>query len=356
VPQSQTQASTQSEHDALRARVAAFVTEKAGGPAAVLEMKPLLGGACQDNVKVEIEVGRGPMSGRHRLVLRSDAPRSLPQTLNRADEFHVIRAALAAGVRTPDVRWPGSGLVREGAGSYFMDWKEGVALGAKVTRDPALEAARGLLPLELARELAKVHTVRPPSAAGEALPGFAEPAEGDAAGFALGWVRRTLEELEPAFGARPQAELALRQLRERKPAERELVLVHGDFRTGNFLVTEKGLSAVLDWEFAHWGSPYEDLSWVCVRDWRFGRLTLPVGGFARREPFVRAYEEASGRRVDAAVLRWWEAMGNLRWAIGCMLQANRWLLGAQRDLELLAIGRRAVEMEWETLRLLGGSP
>lgn len=139
---------------------------------------------------------------------------------------------------------------------------------------------------------------------------------------------------------------------ERAPTNEEIVLVHGDFRTGNFMVTPDGLSALLDWEFAHLGSPWEDVAWVSVRDWRFNRLDKPIGGFAAREPFYEAYAAASGRAIDLAQIYWWEIYGNVRWAVGSLFQGERYLSGQSRDLELIAIARRSVEMEYEALRLI----
>ncbi|GHH36644.1 phosphotransferase family protein [Streptomyces candidus] len=41
------------------------------------------------------------------------------------------------------------------------------------------------------------------------------------------------------------------------------VLVHGDFGPNNLLLTGDAsrVTAVLDWEWAHWGDPVEDLAW-----------------------------------------------------------------------------------------------
>ena len=131
---------------------------------------------------------------------------------------------------------------------------------------------------------------------------------------------------------------------------------HGDFRTGNFLVDEHGLVAVLDWEFAHWGAREEDLGWLCVRDWRFGAIDRAAGGLTTRREFVRAYEAAGGQAVEPAVLHWWEVYGNARWAAGCVFQGERFTRGGERDIELLAIGKRPAEMEWEALRLIRRGP
>ena len=100
----------------------------------------------------------------------------------------------------------------------------------------------------------------------------------------------------------------------------------------------------------------EDLGWICVRDWRFGRLNRPAGGVATRADFYAAYAEASGKDVDPADVHAWEVLGNLRWAGGAIYQGERVLEGHSTDLELLAIPRRAAEMEYEALRLIDVGP
>lgn len=48
-----------------------------------------------------------------------------------------------------------------------------------------------------------------------------------------------------------------------QPAEAGQVLIHGDFGPNNTLLdpTTFAVTALLDWEFAHFGSPIEDLAW-----------------------------------------------------------------------------------------------
>jgi aminoglycoside phosphotransferase (APT) family kinase protein len=121
------------------------------------------------------------------------------------------------------------------------------------------------------------------------------------------------------------------------------------------MVTPAGLSGVLDWEFAHFGAPEEDIAWLSMRNWRFGQRGLPVGGFARRADFHAAYEAASGRSVRVGDVHWWEVMGNVRWATGCVQQGERYLRG-EEDIELIAIPLHAFEMEFEALRLIERGP
>lgn len=315
-------------------------TALAAHGATLTSVKPLHGGACQENFKIELTLDGTPQT----MALRSDAKSSLPGSIQRKAEFSVIEAATKAGVKTPAARWLSLDLLRKGADAYFLDWVSGEAIGRRVVRNPELDGARAKLPGELAATLARLHTITPATTTLPLRLPRASPAE-DA-------LRDLVEMMDRMPGVYPAVEFALQWLSARIPKEREVVLVHGDFRTGNFMVTPDGLSAVLDWEFARWGSPYEDLGWISVRDWRFNRLDLPVGGFSKRAPFYAAYAQASGRSVDESAVLWWEIVGNLRWALGSVNQGERYLSGEQTDLELIAIARRNVEMEFEALRLI----
>jgi aminoglycoside phosphotransferase (APT) family kinase protein len=331
----------------LRTRIETHLSEAAGAPASVSTLERLAGGACQDNYVVVVAFA----SGERRLVLRSDAKTSLPGSIDRAKEYHVICAAVGGGVRTPAARWLARDLVRPKSSAYFLDWVEGEAIGRRVVGSPKLAGARERLPAECARELAKIHAITPAThpqlfAAG----GSGLPATGNAARDALTFLRGMLDALvEP----RPALELAFRWLRDNAPAQTGITLAHGDFRTGNLMVTPEGLSAVLDWEFAHWGTPAEDLAWMCVRDWRFGQLRLAAGGFAPRARLYEEYERASGRRVNPREVSYWEVMGNARWAAASLHQGERYMSGGDSDIELVGVARRAIEMEYEALRLIG---
>ena len=333
--------STLPDLPAITARVAAHVASAVPG-AEVSDVSALPGGACQDNFVVSAsEAGK-----QRRWALRSDARSSLLGSISRRIEAPVVNAAADAGVLTPPAQWLAEGLVREGAWAYFMPWVDGVAIGRKIVADPGLSRARGCLSNDLAVQLARIHSLTPRTSP-SLFDGAAPPA--DAGRRAIADIERYLGDLPDI---RPAITRLLGWLRENVPPAGEIVCNHGDFRTGNFMVTDAGLQGILDWEFAHWGARAEDIAWICVRDWRFGRLDRPVGGFGQRAPFLSAYEAAAGVAIDPAALLWWEVMGNVRWAVGAVQQSLRYLSGKERDIEHLAIGRRACEMEWEALRLV----
>lgn len=332
--------------DALVERLQQHLREAASPAVSVRSAHPLSGGACQDLFRVEID-GLGECT--QRFALRADASESLPGSVSRAVEWEVIRAAVAAGVPTPKARWFGTGLARPGSGAYFLDWVEGEALGGRVVRHPRLERARQALPLQLAEALAAVHSITPESHPGLPL----GPVPEDPEQTCVDGLRQSLAQLPEPL---PAVELALSWLDKHRPEDPTVTLNHGDFRTGNFMVGPHGLVAVLDWEFTRWSHPLDDVGWLCMRDWRFGRLDRPAGGVATRAQFYEAYATASGRTVAAATVHWWEVAANLRWATAAVYQGMRYMMGTSRDLELLAIPRRVAEMSWEALRLIEVGP
>ena len=275
-------------------------------------------------------------------MLRRDPPGHVIES-SRKLEFDLLRAAEAAGVPVPRVRWCGGDDPVLGASFFIMDFVEGETIGRKILRDPELAGARAVLPDHLAQAAARLHTIDA-APLGLRLPPGEGPGAAEIARYA-----EVLHGIAP--DPHPALELAIRWLGARLPAPRAATLVHGDYRIGNVIVGPEGLRAVLDWELAHAGDPMEDLGWLCVRSWRFGADTEPVGGLCARERLFAAYERASGVAVDPAVVRWWEIFGNFKWAVICIMQAQTFL-GGVKNVELAALGRRIVEMELELLDLM----
>jgi aminoglycoside phosphotransferase (APT) family kinase protein len=134
-----------------------------------------------------------------------------------------------------------------------------------------------------------------------------------------------------------------------RPPNPEITLVHQDFRTGNYLLDENGLTGILDWEFAGWGDPMSDLGWFCAECWRFSRPDLEAGGIASRRAFYGGYEAGSGRTINDEAVRFWELMAHIRWAVIALQQAHRHLSGTQRSLELALTGRLLPDLELRVL-------
>lgn len=313
-----------------------------GAPAAIEDLSRQSGGASRQTWSFDAVVN----GERHALILRRDPPaqgkteRERAVAIDRATEFRVLRAAHDAGVRAPEPLFeltPQDGLGE----AYVMRRVGGIAIARKLLRDAPYEAARGRIAGQLGEILARIHATDPAT-----LPPLMRREAADH----IAGLRRSLDAL-----AQPQPvfELALTWLDRRKPAPLDRpVLVHGDYRTGNYLVDETGVTTILDWELAHLGDPVEDLGWLCVKSWRFGATDKPAGGFGSREDLWAAYERAGGGTVDPVRAHWWEVFGTVHWGIICLNQAWKHLSGSIKSMEHASIGRRAVETEVDLLQLL----
>lgn len=118
--------------------------------------------------------------------------------------------------------------------------------------------------------------------------------------------------LEHELGPMPVTRSAVDLLRDRPPAPSErLVVVHGDYRLGNYLYQRSGVVGILDWEMAHIGDPHEDLAWALNETWA---RTDPsrVWGFLPRERALDAWQRSSGMTVDENSLAWWTLFSNVK--------------------------------------------
>jgi aminoglycoside phosphotransferase (APT) family kinase protein len=282
-----------------------------------------------------------------RWVLRTDAVATLAGiSRSRVQEYRLLRAAHEAGVTVPEPLFLCEDPSVIGAPFFIMRRIDGIAAGFRVAKSETLGGGRETLVATLGRELARIHAIRPP----RPDLGFLEPPAADPAAR---FVANMRSHLDDGRLPRPALEWGLRALERTAPMPGETVLCHNDFRTGNFMVSETGITGILDWEFAAWGDPHEDLGWLCAKCWRFGGPG-EVGGIGPREPFYAAYEAESGRRVDPARVAWWEIAATIRWAVIAIAQAERHVAGREPGLELALTGHIVPELELDVLRATTG--
>ena len=292
-----------------------------GSPVASMHLLP--GGASKEAWAVE--------SDNERLLVRRAGGGVIHEgTLSLESEFRVLEAAVEAGVKAPrPVAYLGELGGRE---AFAMEFVDGETIGRRIVRDPPAG-----LETQLAEELAKIHAIPP-----ERLPFLHS---GDV-------VERFVHELDSVGDPHPAIEYGLWWLRENRPDPLPDVVSHGDFRIGNVAVSDRGLECILDWEFAHLSDPREDVGWPLVRAWRFGADDRHLGGVGEVEPYLDRYAELTGREISEEELTWWEILGNVKWATGCLTQCRRHLTGLDRSVEYAVLGRMAAEMEYELLDLI----
>jgi aminoglycoside phosphotransferase (APT) family kinase protein len=257
-------------------------------------------------------------------------------------EASLIIEARRSGVIAPEVLGWDAGL-----GLLITEHVAGDSIPRKILRRVDSNPTLGRkLAEDCGRCLARLHSLS--ADAFPSLPDFREPHR---------YVEELTEKLEELTSPHPTFRLGLKWLsRNATSFERDQKgsVVHGDFRNGNLLVSDDGITAVLDWELAHRGDAMEDLAWLCLRTWRFGEDAREVGGFASLSALTAAYEAAGGLwREDA--FRWWTVARTIWWGLGLSRQAQAFLEGESSSIVHAASGRRVVELEYDLLELISES-
>ena len=99
----------------------------------------------------------------------------------------------------------------------------------------------------------------------------------------------------------PLYTFSLQWIRNHVPEPLDRVsLLQGDTGPANFMFHEGQVSAVVDWEWAHFGDPMEDFGNICTRE--FYCPCTPEEGLA---PIIRRYEELSGFPVHLDSVRYY---------------------------------------------------
>jgi aminoglycoside phosphotransferase (APT) family kinase protein len=287
----------------LAERLGVYLARTWGEPVTVEKLARISGGASRETYRFDAMMA----SGRRPLILRRDPPGSLIET-DRRSEFLALKSFHGRGVAAPDplvLELEGAELERP---FFIMARVDGGMTGSPFQPDPyGPHAAQ--LGEDFFSTLGRIA-----AADAVALP-IAEACETPALDNC--W-RRELDywagvieadELHP----QPIVRAAIRRLRRHPPPPAQKIsVVHGDYRSGNFLHDGQGaVLAILDWEMAHLGDPLEDLGWALDPLWR-DVVSGKVSGMLSREDAIAVWERASGLKADPAAFAWWELFASVK--------------------------------------------
>lgn len=141
----------------------------------------------------------------------------------------------------------------------------------------------------------------------------------------------------------PALRRAIGWLRANVATSGRVVLVHGDYRLGNFMIDGgRRINGIFDWELAHISDPVEDIAYSGLRLFR-GRSPLLSNLLSREEYFAR-YEERTGLAVAADVYRFWTVLGYLKASASHLRATRAFEDGANGDLRLAAMGHQVLHV------------
>ncbi|MBX2867297.1 MAG: phosphotransferase family protein [Acidiferrobacterales bacterium] len=334
--------------DGLR-KLASWIAQVCSADQVEIEQfSQLDGGAIQQNWLVHALLIKNNEKQLKEFVLRTNAAATIAESRSREEEFRILQAAYQHGVSVPaPVAYCGDDAIL-GQGFSLVDKVDGLGFGPKVVKNAASSGVGEVITQQLAAEMAKIHDLDP---AEFGLRSIGRSRRNHAQGE-LSDLRRWLDLHQIC---RPALEWGLRWAQRHMPEQLESVFIHRDFRTGNFLIHEDQLTAILDWEFSGFGDPMSDIGWFCAECWRFSRPDLEAGGLASRTTFYDAYEMASGRKIAHDAVKFWELVAHLRWAVIALQQGDRHLSGKEPSLAMAITSRIVDQLELIIMRMTGGN-
>ena len=269
---------------------------------------------------------------RRGFCLRKDPGSGLLRELSSLrEQFRVIKALEATSAPTPKVYWYEEDPSLLGGPFFVMEKVEGEVPNpwSRAGKQFYADAAkRGKLPRSFVEALASLHNL---DWRGAGLDFIGVP--GDGKDFALREIAKW-ESLIAQSIRKPEPVLIelLMWLRANAPETRRLAFVHGAYRTGNLIIKDDAIAAIIDWELQVIGDPMYDVAYVLSNLNREGSPLLSC--VVEREFFLDYYQQLTGLTIDLEVCRYYEILYMMRSTAFWLSASGLFAEGRNKDLRL----------------------
>ncbi|MFC4292581.1 phosphotransferase family protein [Sphingorhabdus arenilitoris] len=280
-----------------------FSKERPG--ASVSDVARMGGGASKEQFVFTLSGSDGEAE---KFVLRMDPLEGITET-SRAREYEILMAFQGV-VPVPKPIWLDADGAHFGQPAVIMEFVGGVTKPASdgvtvtglgtVLGDPL----RGKILPQFTAMLAKIHNFDWQLAH---LPSFTAPLADpkQPTRWLINFWKELLE--QDAITKEPALRLATQWLEDNIPDCPKVGVVHGDYRTGNYLFDEASgeITAMLDWEMCYLGDYHDDLAWLLqpVFGSKIDGIFRASDLLPPRE-MIAAYEAASGNIVNPKSLHY----------------------------------------------------
>ena len=319
--------------DELTRRIAGYLASRlGGGPVVLHDVQRIAVGWSHETWLFDATWAADGAEQRRGLCLRRDPGNALLRELSDlGTQFRVLQCLADSTVPAPRPYWYEADPEVLGAPFLVMEKVPGTCpspWGRDGLRFYADAAARGVLPGSFTDALVAVHTLDWERAGLDFL-GVPEPGEHFAEREIATWwslVEASGIDVDPVL-----TDIRC-WLEANAPATDRCTLVHGAYRTGNLLIHEDRVSAVLDWETPVIGDPMYDVAYVLSELNRDG--TDLLSNLVPRDEFVRRYEDGTGIVIDEDRCRYYHVLYAMRSAAFWMSATGLFADGRNRDLRL----------------------
>ncbi len=317
----------------LAQQIAVYLTQQVGHPVQVRAVTRFAVGFSWLTYAVPVTGLRGA-DDRQELILRLGPDYGLFAPYQAAPQVLAMQSLEGTAVPLPRVFWNSEDASILGAPFMFCEKVSGAAVVPWVSANqPGLaEDYRRRLGEQFIDALAALHCVhwqdRPIAAMAHGI-----TAENAARLNVEYWESQIARWAMRPF---PLADWGVRWLKAHAPVAPRVAIVHGDYRTGNFLEEGGRITSILDWELVHLGDPHEDLGWASLPMYMGGsklicRLAEPAW-------FYQRYGQQAGFDVSLASVRYYQALSLLKLAATHMAAARCFEEGRFNDMRMPAMG------------------
>lgn len=324
----------------LAERLTGYLRKNTGqGDLALANLRRLSGGASKEQFTFDLtwKDASGHKVTR-KLILRMDPSESIVET-HRLREAEVLKAMIGQ-VPVPEVLWVDPNPETLGHPFLIAVFLPGTVQPEGATKASGVgqmfpEKYRKALSGQFIAHMAAIHTL---DWSKSDLSSLQKPKAGTTEGtrWALALWERVWE--EDTLEAHPVMEYATGWLRRNMPVTQKPVVVHGDYRGGNFMFTpDLQINAILDWELAHIGDHHEDVSWatMALTGARDEDGTLLSSGMIPRPEFLARYQEFSGLEIDPGTLYYFDVFNAYKLAVITMATSLRAAYGKRTHLDAM---------------------
>jgi aminoglycoside phosphotransferase (APT) family kinase protein len=298
----------------------------ASAPFSISEPERIPGGMSKHTYQFTLDLGSGR---REELIVRKAADRPLVSidafVLRR--EFDLVRSLFAAGYKLPEPLWWSDAQAGAIDDFYVMRKVEGHTSGSLLRTDTPIPET---VMLQMAEQLAVLHSIEL-----ERFSDYIARHEGPEllTDTVTSRIRRYVGVWLEAWRAvarqpSPAEMYGFTWLVENVPSNAgRPALVHGDFSPHNLMWNGDRLTAVIDWEGAHFGDPAEDLAYIrphikARMDW--GK-------------FLAHYAACGGRSVRERDFDYYDCLFYARFCLLGNVMTNRVQRLESQDITLLHV-------------------
>lgn len=308
----------------VKGAVARFLSEKWNVPVSVTAISKIFGGASRETFRLTLDVD----GQSKRVIIRRDPPSSLIDT-ERALEYGAYEKIFPTDIPVPEP------LFLEDDPSYLGQPFSVMACIDDCQTDVSTLSieARRILGEHKYQILGRLAANNPIDLGFDSITPV--PELHHCALEQLNYWRGVI--LDDEIHPQPIAQAAMRWLGSNlPPPAQKLAIVHGDYRTGNFLFnTQNEITGVLDWEMCHLGDPLEDLAWSLDPLWTWGEPGL-AGRLLPVDEAIEIWCESSGLVCDRIALKWWRIFVALK-AIAIWISSSEYFHHGEGKDSILAM-------------------